>query len=908
MSGSAKRRNRGGIGSQASLGTNLNDELEMHEKSRPSSAHSRNAWTDDILSGGHDEIDFSPRAPASAAVDLPSAMEREPVNHQTRVPTDVRAPGTKNVPVGCWTRFKRILRGLWRTRQTEDTDSDPESHVKTTLRELIIYLVFITILCILTFGMTNSTMYYYTKVMRDLFVETTMKNRNTFKDITTMKEFWMYLNGPLTDGLYWEKYYNEDKVKEEDLGFIYFENKILGRPRIRQLRVKNDSCTVHDDFKSVIKDCYAPYSPEAEDQSPFGLKNGSAWTYQTEEELEGRSHWGRITHYSGGGFTMLLKATKEKTKPLIEVLKKHLWLDRGTRAVFIDFTVYNANINLFCIVRLLFEYPATGGCIPSFNFRTVKLIRYVTNLDYFVMGCEGIFILFIIYYTIEEILEIRKHRLKYFKSFWNVLDIIVIFLGYVAVVFNVYRTVTVSALLKSLLKNTDVYANFDSLGFWQTQFNNMVAVAVFFAWIKVFKYISFNKTMTQLSATLNNCAKDVGGFAVMFFIIFLAYAQLGYLVFGTQVRDFSTFEDAIFTLFRIILGDFDFHALEAANRVLGPIFFITYVFFVFFVLLNMFLAIINDTYAEVKSNIASQKSEFEIGDYFKKGYQKMLDRLSFKREKIVDIQKALKTADVNQDNKLDFEEWRANLKSRGHADAEIEAVFAKYDLDGDRILDEEEQRKMQEDLEGQKAELNDEIEEMERAKETKSARPKSAASFAGSDDSDDDAESTGGLSARAGSALARPSAGGGGVSYEEFNVLSRRVDRMEHSIGSIVSKIDAVLVKLEAMEKAKLKRRETMAKLLDSIADSDRVERSEKDLKRDQMEKLVREELERWDSEASMNRGESPAGSRAASRAATAKSSRGSPSRASQASAASGRMSERDRDGIPQIFKEHTNV
>lgn len=42
------------------------------------------------------------------------------------------------------------------------------------------------------------------------------------------------------------------------------------------------------------------------------------------------------------------------------------------------------------------------------------------------------------------------------------------------------------------------------------------------------------------------------------------------------------------------------------------------------------------------------------------------------------------------------------LVSRGHADAEIEAVFAKYDLDGDRILDEEEQRKMQEDLEGQK--------------------------------------------------------------------------------------------------------------------------------------------------------------------------------------------------------------
>lgn len=58
---------------------------------------------------------------------------------------------------------------------------------------------------------------------------------------------------------------------------------------------------------------------------------------------------------------------------------------------------------------------------------------------------------------------------------------------------------------------------------------------------------------------------------------------------------------------------------------------------------------------------------------------------------------------------------------------------------------------------------------MERAKEAKSARPKSANSFAGSDDSDDEG-STGGLSARAGSAMGRPSVGGGGVSYEEFNV------------------------------------------------------------------------------------------------------------------------------------------
>lgn len=47
--------------------------------------------------------------------------------------------------------------------------------------------------------------------------------------------------------------------------------------------------------------------------------------------------------------------------------------------------------------------------------------------------------------------------------------------------------------------------------------------------------------------------------------------------------------------------------------------------------------------------------------------------------------------------------------------------------------------------------------------------------------------------------------------------LVRRVDRMEHSIGSIVSKIDAVIVKLEAMERAKVKRRDVLGRLLDGV-------------------------------------------------------------------------------------------
>lgn len=805
---------------------------------RPASGQSRNAW---VPSFGNEGIRDDPDLCSDSQVYMGGDKTRNN-------PARKSAAKTSTGPLAA---IQRGIRSLWATRQTEETRANRELYVKTTLRELVIYLVFLAVICVITFGMTSTTMYYYTKVMTDLFVDAPFPENSptTFRTLTSVEDFWKFAKGPLVDGLYWEKWYNMDPITDADqLGYIYYENKLLGLPRLRQIRVHANSCQVHEDFKDFITECFDEYSSSIEDVEPFGLhydpSNYTAWSYEKESEIGGSSHWGLIDTYSGAGNIQNLANRQNVSSIILDYLEQNLWIRRGTRVLFIDFTVYNANINLFCVVRLLVEFPATGGALPSWTFRTVKLIRYVTITDYFVLACEVIFCIYILYYMVEETLEIKKHKLSYFKSFWNILDVLVILISIICVGFNVYRTMAVGEKLTKLINNPDQYADFERLAYWELRFSNAIAIATFFAWIKIFKYISFNKTMTQLSSTLGRCAKDLAGFFIMFIIIFLAFTQLGYLLFGSQVKDFSTFLNAFFTLFRIILGDFDFNQLEQANRILGPIFFMLFVFFVFFVLINMFLAIINDTYSEVKSDMANQKNEFEIADYFKRGYQKMLDKLNFKRDKIVDIQKALKTADINQDKQVDFDEWRQDLKMRGYADGEIEAMFAKYDRDGDRVLDEVEQRRMTADLFEQKAALSKEYDELAEGKRPGTGRRSSSrVSFDESGEESDD-EDSGTKSSRTGRTT--------NVSYEEFTVLARRVDRMEHSIGSIVSKIDAVLVKLEAMEKAKLKRRETMGKILDSITESDG---TSDEMKREQMEKLVRDELERWDSETSMMSG-----------------------------------------------------
>ncbi|XP_069486643.1 polycystin-2 [Ambystoma mexicanum] len=741
------------------------------------------------------------------------------------LPQDQGSPGGAR-------RVLYLLKGLWGTRLMEDNTTSREKYLKTVLRELITYLFFLLVLCFLTYGMVSSNMYYYTKVMSHLFLETPISKREAanFKTMSTMDDFWKYTEGPLLDGLYWDVWYN-NKTMAENQSFIYYENLLLGVPRIRQLKVRNGSCSIPEDLQDEIKDCYDVYSPSNEDTAPFGLQSGTAWVYTSENQLNGSSHWGFIATYSGAGYYLDLAKTREETAAQIASLKKNLWLDRGTRAVFFDFSVYNANINLFCIIRLLVEFPATGGLVTSWQFQTVRLIHYISPFDIVMAICEVVFCLFVVYYIVEEILEIHIHQLHYFRGLWNCLDVVIVVLSVAAIAINIYRVSTVDGLLKDLLEEQSTFPNFEPLAYWQLQFNNVAAVTVFFAWVKLFKFINFNRTMSQLSTTMSRCAKDVLGFAIMFFIIFLAYAQLAYLVFGTQIDDFSTFQDCIFTQFRIILGDFNFTEVEEANRILGPIYFTSFVFFMFFILLNMFLAIINDTYSEVKTDMAQQKHEMELSDLIRKGCSKAMVKLKLKKTTVDDITESLRQGG----GKLNFDELRQDLKGKGHTDAEIEAIFAKYDQDGDQELTEHEHQQMRDDLEKEREDLD-----LDR---TSLPRPMSGRSFPRSlDDSEEDDDEDSGHSSR------RRGSSSSGVSYEEFQVLVRRVDRMEHSIGSIVSKIDAVIVKLEAMERAKLKRRDVLGRLLDGVTEDERLGR-DNEIHRDQMERLVREELERWESD-----------------------------------------------------------
>ncbi|VDP85309.1 unnamed protein product [Echinostoma caproni] len=536
---------------------------------------------------------------------------------------------------------------------------------------------------------------------------------------------------------------------------ICYDNLIIGVPRVRQLRMSSNSCLIPTDFREDIRECYGPYDVTHEDKTSFGPMNGTAWIYTPSDELEMSLFWGTASLYGGGGYYVDLSTNRSEADDQLQFLFDNLWLDRGTRAVFLHFTSYNPNLNLFSVAQIVVEAPGSGGLISTSEFRSVKLLRYVTTFDYFVLACECIFLLFTLYYIVEEIMEISKHKCSYFTSVWNWLDIIIIALSLICAAFNIYRTIKVNELLDDLLQNPDQFANFQLLSIWQVNFNYGIAVTTFLAWMKIFKYISFNKTMTQLSSTLGNCAKDLAGFAV------------------------------IYTLFRIILGDFDFAALERANSVFGPIYFIVYVFFVFFVLLNMFIAIINETYVGVKSDLQNQTNDFEMKDFFKTRMKKMLDRLHRKKNRIEKLQQAMELANTNKGGRMDFLELREHLNSQGFTAEEIDNVFGRFDTDQDKTLSSVEQLKMQAKLEEEKMALVSEI-----AKEEQVALE---------------------------TGLADETIQVPPVTQREFTRALKRLGRIETGMSTMMQHLSTVLQGLSSVEKAKLIRREAMTELLQTV-------------------------------------------------------------------------------------------
>ena len=131
--------------------------------------------------------------------------------------------------------------------------------------------------------------------------------------------------------------------------------------------------------------------------------------------------------------------------------------------------------------------------------------------------------------------------------------------------------------------------------------NSLAAMATLIMSIRVLKLFSPFPKLRILAGTLEVALPALGWFCIVFFMLFFAWCAAGVILFGNVIPAFQTFGTAIIHLQHLLLlGENSYEAMAAESLAVALVFFWSFLLLLYITLLNIALAIVIDSYAEVK--------------------------------------------------------------------------------------------------------------------------------------------------------------------------------------------------------------------------------------------------------------------------------------------------------------------
>ena len=342
----------------------------------------------------------------------------------------------------------------------------------------------------------------------------------------------------------------------------------------------------------------------------------SAYTYQTLSARICNHLWiNNQLYYFLVGYVADLGHNESLAMNMTAYLQENDWLDRYTRAIFLEFTTYNPNVNMFCLVTLLSEIIPTGAYYQFNKIYPLRLYRYFGPNLLAIMVLEIVLLTFLLYFAYREFKKWRREGKLYWKDVWTYMELLVLASCFSTIGLYFARLVATNYSIGLMRDDPKSFVSFHyaaALDQWSTF---TLGMAVFLSFLKTLRLLRFNRRMSFMSKTLKICFKPLSSFFIVYMIVFLAYASFGFLVFGRTATDYHTFQSSMANVLGMSLGAFNFHALVEAHSVLGPIFFFTFTFVVNFILINVFVAIISEALNRVTSDAANQSNDHEILDF-----------------------------------------------------------------------------------------------------------------------------------------------------------------------------------------------------------------------------------------------------------------------------------------------------
>lgn len=345
----------------------------------------------------------------------------------------------------------------------------------------------------------------------------------------------------------------------------------------------------------------------------------SAFQYTHSMDIDSYPYSGVYTTYAGGGYVYKMLGSESELTGNLSLLESMGWLDRQSRALFVEFSLFNPSINLFAYCNVLFEILANGEIIPQIRISPFTLYQFNQSFSSLTIACDIIYLVYICYFMFKEIREMFKLKGQYFKRFWSYVEWIIIGFSWASLAMYMYRLYSsekIGSKIKSNNPSAPTFIQLQLTTYWNDALGNCLAFCACLGTIKFLKLLRFNKRIAMFIMAMKTIVKELVSFMLLFMIVYLAFVQLMFLTLNEATIGFSTFVKAMETCFAIILGNFQVAPILEANSILGPLYFAVYNIAIIFILLNIFLTIVNDAFAKVRAEVGnSEKDELDVVGY-----------------------------------------------------------------------------------------------------------------------------------------------------------------------------------------------------------------------------------------------------------------------------------------------------
>ncbi|OWF55928.1 Polycystin-1 [Mizuhopecten yessoensis] len=488
--------------------------------------------------------------------------------------------------------------------------------MRLMLRQFVAYMFYLWLLMVLCYINFNSSQYYFTYSTENQFIRTTVSNETySFQNMTSIQDFWVWSQDVLASALHWEEINNYTEY-----------GTLLGTARLRQVRSLTEKCMAYDSLMVLGsanflsgKTCVGSGSFD-EDQSSYGetwsvnQAQNMSWNYYTSDLTGSKWRQGNVFSYGGGGYVQFLGTNYTETLAILQDLQAKDWINLHTRAVFVEFTLYNPATDLTTHVNLLVELPLTGSINTTYQIHSQKLLRYIVDIVDPMIVCEAILFVVVVYLWIHMALLIREEGCSFFTSAWNIYELLTTLMAMAAIGLYVGCVIQATSTFDEFLANSSSFVNFETTVDVHLSMRYVQAWLLFLLMFKIVKQLRFIKILYIYERTLSESVGKLSGVALIFAILFLNHGMVSYLWFGPYVGGFESYWNTLTTLLGAIRGTFDFWLLFEHSRVFTHFFFFSFYIFVYGLTVCLVVAILSDTYKTLRSQMFF-KSTLDMQDH-----------------------------------------------------------------------------------------------------------------------------------------------------------------------------------------------------------------------------------------------------------------------------------------------------